>query len=81
VAKKKAAALVTEAPPKKKKKKELRLPNARTDDAEDGEIEWLEYTLRNEKGKGKEEDSDGLDGECGEHNRKLIEQTYSTLPT
>lgn len=50
------------APPPKKKKRELRLPTARTDDAEDGEIEWLEYALRNEKGKGKEEDSDGLDG-------------------
>jgi nucleolar MIF4G domain-containing protein 1 len=58
---KKAKEVVDDAPPKKKKK-ELRLPNARTDDAEDGEIEWLEYTLRNEKGK--EEESDGLDGEC-----------------
>lgn len=51
------------APPPKKKKKELRLPGVTTDDAEDGEIKWLEYALRNEKGKGKEEDSDGLDGE------------------
>lgn len=50
------------APPKKKKKRELQLPDARTDDAEDGEIEWLEYALRKEKGKAKEEDSDGLDG-------------------
>jgi len=54
--------VVAEAPPKKKKK-ELRLPNAATDDKEDGEIEWLEWTLRNEKGKGREEESDGLDGE------------------
>ena len=53
---------VTEPPPKKKKKKELTLPNANPDDAEDGEIEWLEYALRNEKGKGKEDESDGLDG-------------------
>lgn len=53
----------TEPPPKKKKKKELRLPDANTNDAEDGEIEWLEYALRNEKGKGKEEESDGLDGQ------------------
>jgi hypothetical protein len=57
----KKKAVVEEAPPKKKKK-ELRLPNAPTDDKEDGEIEWLEWTLRNEKGKGKEEESDGLDG-------------------
>lgn len=49
-------------PPPRKKKRELRLPTARIDDAEDGEIEWLEYALRKEKGKGKEEDSDGLDG-------------------
>lgn len=54
--------VAVEDPPLKKKKKELRLPDARTDDAEDGEIQWLEYTLRNEKGKGKEEESDGLDG-------------------
>jgi nucleolar MIF4G domain-containing protein 1 len=60
--KKEKAVVIEEAPPKKKKKRELRLPNAPTDDKEDGEIEWLEYTLRNEKGKGKEEESDGLDG-------------------
>ena len=59
--KKEKSVVIDEAPPKKKKK-ELRLPNAPTDDKEDGEIEWLEYTLRNEKGKGKEEESDGLDG-------------------
>ena len=59
----KKKAVVEEEPPKKKKKKELRLPNAPADDKEDGEIEWLEWTLRNEKGKGKEEESDGLDGE------------------
>lgn len=52
----------SDPPPKKKKKRELQLPTAQTDDAEDGEIEWLEYALRKEKGKGKEEDSDGLDG-------------------
>lgn len=52
--------------PKKKKKRELTLPgtSSKAGDAEDGEIEWLEYMLRKEKGKGKEEDDldDGLDG-------------------
>ncbi|WVW82576.1 hypothetical protein I302_104587 [Kwoniella bestiolae CBS 10118] len=51
--------------PKKKKKKlpELRLPDelAAEGDAEDQEIEWLEYILKKEKGKGKEVDDDGLD--------------------
>lgn len=58
----------TQTPPKKKKKKELTLPNANPDDAEDGEIEWLEYALRNEKGKGKEDESDGLDGKSDLYN-------------
>ncbi|WWC86492.1 uncharacterized protein L201_001369 [Kwoniella dendrophila CBS 6074] len=49
--------------PKKKKKKlpELRLPDQMVGDTEDQEIEWLEYILKKEKGKGKEVDDDGLD--------------------
>lgn len=66
----------TEPPPKKKKKKELTLPSANPDDAEDGEIEWLEYALRNEKGKGKEEESDGLDGESEVHDNQSVEAGY-----
>nr|XP_018267412.1 MIF4G/MA4 domain-containing protein [Kwoniella dejecticola CBS 10117]OBR89570.1 MIF4G/MA4 domain-containing protein [Kwoniella dejecticola CBS 10117] len=56
-------AKLDEEPPKKKKKKlpELRLPDEMVDDAEDQEIEWLEYILKKEKGKGKEVDDDGLD--------------------
>ena len=46
---------------KRQKLPELKLPkNARVGDAEDGEIEWLEYMLRKEKNDGLE---DGLDGE------------------
>ncbi|WVF70452.1 hypothetical protein IAT40_005242 [Kwoniella sp. CBS 6097] len=46
---------------KKKKLPELRLPGEVDGDAEDQEIEWLEWMLKKEKGKGKEEDDDGLD--------------------
>lgn len=50
---------------KKKKKSELRLPQDNAADAEDGEIEWLEYMLKKEKKKVSDEDGldDGLDGE------------------
>lgn len=49
----------------KKKKSELRLPQETAGDAEDGEIEWLEYMLKKEKNKASDEDAldDGLDGE------------------
>lgn len=53
-------------PAKKKKKKlpELTLPGAAEDDVEDQEIEWLEWMLKKEKEKGKDDDlSDGLDGD------------------
>ncbi|WWC66159.1 uncharacterized protein I206_100060 [Kwoniella pini CBS 10737] len=52
-----------EEQPEKKKKKlpELRLPDEMVDDAEDQEIEWLEYILKKEQGKGKEVDDDGLE--------------------
>ncbi|KAK6905960.1 hypothetical protein I203_106795 [Kwoniella mangroviensis CBS 8507] len=46
---------------KKKKLPELRLPDEMVGDQEDQEIEWLEYILKKEKGKGKEIDDDGLD--------------------
>ncbi|WVQ97462.1 hypothetical protein IAU59_004575 [Kwoniella sp. CBS 9459] len=45
---------------KKKKLPELRLPGEVEGDAEDQEIEWLEWMLKKEKGKGKEVDDDGL---------------------
>lgn len=51
---------------KKKKLPELTLPEESVGgDVEDREIEWLEYMLRKEKGKSKDEDDldDGLDGE------------------
>lgn len=48
---------------KRKEKKELVLPEADGGHVEDREIEWLEYMLKKEKAKAKEEDSDGLDGE------------------
>lgn len=52
-----------QGPPKEKKKKqELSLPDQDGGAVEDREIEWLEYMLKKEKGK--EEDSDGLDGAC-----------------
>ncbi|WVR06094.1 hypothetical protein IAU60_003122 [Kwoniella sp. DSM 27419] len=50
--------------PKKEKKKlpELTLPGEMVSaDGEDQEIEWLEWMLKKEKGKGKEVDDDGLD--------------------
>lgn len=49
--------------PKKKRKVELSLPGAKVDDAEDGEIAWLEYMLRKEKRKEEDTMDDGLDGE------------------
>lgn len=52
---------------KKKKLPELTLPEESVGgDLEDREIEWLEYMLRKEKGKSKDEDDldDGLDGKC-----------------
>lgn len=55
---------------KKKKLPELTLPEESVDgDVEDREIEWLEYMLRKERGKSKDEDDldDGLDGECGRY--------------
>lgn len=56
--------------PKKKKKKELTLPGKKSGDAEDGEIEWLEYMLRKEKGKKDDElTDDGLDGESASQKR------------
>jgi hypothetical protein len=63
---------LTEQPVKKRKVlPELTLPGAGTDDKEDEEIKWLEWTLRHKgKGKGKvpagelDEDDDGLDGAC-----------------
>ena len=53
-----------EKPKKKRKLPELTLPGAKEDDVEDQEIEWLEYMLRKEKEKAKDDDlDDGLDGE------------------
>jgi nucleolar MIF4G domain-containing protein 1 len=54
------------AQPAKKKRKlpELTLPGPKEDDVEDQEIEWLEWMLKKEKDKGKDDElSDGLDGE------------------
>jgi nucleolar MIF4G domain-containing protein 1 len=51
-----------EEAPKKRKKKELSLPGAKADDAEDGEIAWLEYMLRKEQRKEEDTIDDGLDG-------------------
>ena len=49
---------------KRKRLPELTLPGTTSGDAEDGEIEWLEYALRKEKGKSKDDElDDGLDGE------------------
>ncbi len=62
-----------DSPPKKKKRKslpEIALPSNAIVDAEDEEIEWLEWVLKKEKkGKGKAmqddvELDDGLDGEA-----------------
>ncbi|KAK1925706.1 osmoregulation-related protein [Papiliotrema laurentii] len=51
-----------EKPKKKRKLPELTLPGAKEDDVEDQEIEWLEYMLRKEKEKAKDDDlDDGLD--------------------
>ena len=39
------------------------MPKSKDEDAENDEIEWLEYMLKKEKGKGKAEDlEDGLNG-------------------
>jgi len=52
------------SPKKKRKLPELTLPGAKDEDVEDQEIEWLEWMLKKEKAKGKEDDlDDGLDGE------------------
>jgi hypothetical protein len=49
---------------KKSKLPEISLPKSKAGDKEDDEIEWLEYMLRKDKGKGKQEEGsdDGLDG-------------------
>ncbi|ORY29367.1 hypothetical protein BCR39DRAFT_532516 [Naematelia encephala] len=53
---------VEEEPPKKKKKKEITLPGQGEEDAEAGEIEWLEYMLKKEAQKGADDVlNDGLD--------------------
>ena len=68
ISKKKAGkrpAVADDEPPKKKKKlPELTLPGESKDDAEEQEIEWLEYMLHKEKSKAKADDDldDGLDG-------------------
>lgn len=52
-----------ERPIKRQKLPELKLPkSSRIGDAEDGEIEWLEYMLRKEKKKDEDGLEDGLDG-------------------
>lgn len=70
---------------KKSKLPEISLPKAKAGDQEDGEIEWLEYMLRKEKGKGKQEEGsdDGLDGmSCvGWCTVLTTMQIYWTLPT
>jgi hypothetical protein len=54
---------VQDPPKKTKKRKEITLPGASTIDAEDQEIEWLEWMLQKEKAKNKDEVfDDGLDG-------------------